>query len=87
LPLNRHPPQRLSADSGGKPILCRCTGVGLDPYRAQDFAKAEEYWRVRVTHPMIIGPSPPLVMAERAAEYREHPPSADWDGVFVKTTK
>jgi hypothetical protein len=26
-------------------------------------------------------------MAERAAEYREHPPPADWDGVFVKTTK
>ena len=57
-------------------------------YRNQGrFAEAEERWRVEVTHPTLIGPSPPLVMAERAAEYREHPPPADWDGVFVKTTK
>jgi adenylate cyclase len=61
--------------------------AALDLYRTQHFAEAEEYWRVRVTHPTIVGPSPPLVMAERAAEYREHPPPADWDGVFVKTTK
>ena len=61
--------------------------AALDLYRAQRFAEAEEYWRVRLTHPTIVGPSPPLVMAERAAEYRESPPPADWDGVFVKTTK
>jgi adenylate cyclase len=61
--------------------------AALQLYRGQRFAEAEEYWRVRLTHPTLVGPSPPLVMAERAAEYREHPPAADWDGVFVKTTK
>jgi hypothetical protein len=30
-----------------------------------------------MNHPRLIGPSPPLVMAERAAEYREHRPAAD----------
>src|ERR1051325_1221105 len=59
----------------------------LNLYRARRFAEAEEHWRVQVTHPYLVGPSPPLVMAERSAEYRENPPPADWDGVYVKTTK
>jgi hypothetical protein len=59
----------------------------LKLYRAGRFAEAEEYWRVQVTHPYLMGQSPPLVMAERSAEYRENPPPADWDGVYVKTTK
>lgn len=61
--------------------------AALERYRAGQFAEAETCWRVHVTHPYLVGPSPPLVMAERAAEYREHPPPADWDGVFVKATK
>ena len=46
---------------------------------------AEESWR-QVKHPYLVGPSPPLVMAERAAALRADPP-ADWDGVYVKTSK
>jgi len=37
--------------------------------------------------PYLVGPSPRLVMAEWAAEYRENPPPTDWGGVYVKTTK
>ncbi len=62
-------------------------GAALERYRAGRFAEAEEYWRVRVTHPYLVGASPPLGMAERAAEYRENPPPPNWDGVYVKTTK
>jgi adenylate cyclase len=58
----------------------------LELYRAGRFAEAEERWRVEVAHPTLVGPSPPLVMAERAAALRADPP-ADWDGVYVKTTK
>jgi hypothetical protein len=39
-----------------------------------------------VTHPYLVGASPPLVMADRAAALRVDPP-VDWDGVYVKTTK
>jgi adenylate cyclase len=60
--------------------------AALDLYRAGRFSEAEEGWRVRAAHPCLVGPSPPLVMAERAAGLRADPP-AKWDGVFVKTTK
>src|SRR5262249_61228896 len=49
--------------------------AALALYRAGRFAEAEERWRVKVTHPTLIGPSPPLVMAERAAALRADPPS------------
>jgi class 3 adenylate cyclase len=60
--------------------------AGLERYRAGDFAAAEQCWRGHVTHPHLAGASPPLVMAERAAALQADPP-ADWDGVYVKTTK
>ena len=61
--------------------------VALDHYRAHRFGEAEECWRQHVAHPYLKEVSPPLVMADRAAAYREAPPPADWDGVYVKTTK
>ncbi|HVH81069.1 MAG TPA: adenylate/guanylate cyclase domain-containing protein, partial [Stellaceae bacterium] len=61
--------------------------VALGYYRAGRFAEAEECWRRHVTHPYLTALSPPLVMAERAAEYRETPPPVDWDGVYIKTAK
>lgn len=60
--------------------------TALERYRAGDFAAAEQRWRGQATHPSLTGASPPLVMAERAAALRADPP-ADWDGVYVKTTK
>lgn len=58
----------------------------LERYRAGQFAEAEECWRCLVAHPYVVGASPPLIMAERAAALRANPP-AEWDGVFVKATK
>jgi adenylate cyclase/guanylate cyclase len=60
--------------------------AALEQYRAGKFAEAEECWRGHVAHPYIAEHSPPLVMAERAAALSADPP-ADWDGVYVKTTK
>ncbi len=60
--------------------------AALERYRAGDFAEAETSWRRDVTHPYLVGASPPLVMAERAATLHADPPAA-WDGVYVKTTK
>ena len=60
-------------------------GAALLCYRAGNFAGAEAGWRA-VTHPQSVGASPLLVMADRAAALRADPP-ADWDGVYVKTTK
>jgi hypothetical protein len=60
--------------------------AALERYRAGEFAEAEECWRHDVTHPYLVNASPPLVMADRAAALRVDPP-ADWDGVYVKTTK
>jgi hypothetical protein len=37
-------------------------------------------------HPDAALPPPPLVMAARCAELRAATP-ADWDGVFVRSTK
>jgi hypothetical protein len=42
-------------------------------------------WRP-VRHPYLVGPSPPPVMADRAAALRADPP-ANWDGIYVKTSK
>jgi adenylate cyclase len=59
--------------------------AALEGYRAGDFAAAEVAWR-QIEHPYLIGTSPPHVMADRAAALVADPP-ADWDGVYVKTSK
>jgi len=61
--------------------------MALELYRAGDFAAAEALWRAMpYPHPDAALPPPPLVMAARCAELRAAPP-ADWDGVFVRSTK
>ena len=59
--------------------------AALERYRAGDFAAAENAWR-GMTHPYLVGASPPLAMADRAAALRADPPT-DWDGIYVKTSK
>jgi adenylate cyclase len=61
--------------------------AALERYRAGDFAAAEEGWRERAAYPYRDGATcPALVMAARCAELKAAPP-AEWDGVFVKTSK
>jgi len=59
----------------------------LASYRAGRFAEAEILWRA-LEHPTRRGgkPSPPEVMADRAARLRDEKPQG-WDGVWVKTVK
>ena len=63
--------------------------AGLADYRAGRFAEAMRRWQ-GIEHPghaAAGAPTPPRVMAARAAEMLEDPPPAGWDGVWVKTSK
>jgi adenylate cyclase len=59
----------------------------LDAYRKGRFEEAERQWRA-LRHPFAPpdAASPATVMAERAAGFREQPPT-EWDGVWTRTTK
>ncbi len=66
-------------------------GRALGAYRRREFALAHALWQV-TAHPSATAaasaePTPPSVMAARAAEMQRDPPPADWDGVWVKTSK
>jgi adenylate cyclase len=63
--------------------------AALAHYRARRFAEAAAAWRaLPYPGPLTPGKSPPpLVMAERAENLIAEPPDADWDGVWVKTSK
>lgn len=57
---------------------------GLSCYRAQDFAAARAIFDdLAAAH----GDGPSRLYAERCAEYIEHPPPADWDGVYTAKSK
>jgi adenylate cyclase len=58
---------------------------GLAHYRDGEFSVAELCWR-RAIHPHLVGASPPLIMARRAAELQAAPPH-DWDGIYIKLSK
>ena len=62
--------------------------MGLERYRAGDFAAAEELWRCQREHPNpgATETSPPLVMAGRCARLKAAPPET-WDGVYVRVSK
>ena len=69
--------------------------TALAAYRRRDFVAAQALWQA-TAHPSAMGspqsglpsePTPPSVMAARAIEMEHEPPPADWDGVWVKTSK
>jgi class 3 adenylate cyclase len=62
--------------------------AALERYRASDFAAAQKLWRCLAQHDHRGGAarSPPWVMANRCVELAAASP-AQWDGIFVKTTK
>ena len=62
---------------------------GLAAYKAQDWDKAESAYR-RAAEIKLEALDPDGlrdVFLERIEEYRENPPPADWDGVYVATSK
>jgi adenylate cyclase len=61
--------------------------AALKLYRSGNFAAAEIAWRAIHYPRETAGPStPPQIMADRCVQLMAEPP-AEWDGVFVKTTK
>ncbi|MBF0415002.1 MAG: CHASE2 domain-containing protein [Magnetococcales bacterium] len=59
--------------------------AGLERYRARDYQQAIEHFEKALAIIPEDGPSKTYV--ERCREYLENPPAADWDGVFVFTSK
>ncbi|MEM7524137.1 MAG: adenylate/guanylate cyclase domain-containing protein [Pseudomonadota bacterium] len=62
---------------------------GIEAYRSQDWDRAEDaYSRAGAAQMKAFDPSGLRdVFHERIAEYRKAPPPADWDGVYVATSK
>jgi adenylate cyclase len=72
-----------SASSPAELLYQQQYQLGLDRYRAGDFAAAEEIWRRQDSGG---AGSPPRMMARRCAQLKAAPPPL-WDGVYIKTTK
>ncbi len=62
---------------------------GMAAYKAQDWDRAEEAYRRAAGYELDAYSPAGLVevFLERIAEYRQNPPPADWDGVYVATAK
>lgn len=58
---------------------------GLDLYKQKSFDKALAYFEKALVHDPDDGPS--KAMAGRCKELLDHPPHADWNGVFTITSK
>lgn len=61
-------------------IALAAYGEALAAYRARSFEAAAEIWGA-------IGDGPSRVMAERAQTFLNNPPSEEWNGVWVISTK
>jgi adenylate cyclase len=59
--------------------------AGLACYRAQDWDAAEAAFRDCLAN--APGDHPSQVMLERVAAFRQTPPEAGWDGVWLATGK
>lgn len=62
---------------------------GVKAYRVQDWDRAEAAYRraAEIKLPALDPSGLRDVFLERIEEYRENPPPADWDGVYVATSK
>ena len=59
--------------------------AGLSAYREQDWETAEAAFQSCLQR--VPGDRPGQVFLERIAAFRETPPPADWDGIWVATRK
>jgi tetratricopeptide (TPR) repeat protein len=65
--------------------LLKYYNKGLDLYRQRSFAEAKKYFQKCLEIVPDDGPS--QIYIERCDYFIQNPPPADWDGVFVMTTK
>jgi adenylate cyclase len=60
-------------------------GEGLELYRAQKWDEAAAKFKKCVEMEAHDGPA--TIFVERCHKLKDHPPAADWDGVYVMKTK
>ena len=65
--------------------LVQAYEVALALYRKQDWDEAEAAFRACLE--AVLADRPSQVMLDRIAAFRESPPEADWDGVWVAVSK
>jgi hypothetical protein len=58
---------------------------GLDLYRSRHFQEARDFFKKCLE--IVPGDGPSQIYIERCDVFIKTPPPADWDGVFVMTTK
>ncbi len=78
------------------PATLECLGIysqGIERYLAQDWDGAVQYFTQSATlelhqpHVRGVETNPSHVLINRCAYMKEHPPAADWDGVYVMKEK
>lgn len=95
LPVGVHEVVGLRADLDAKTLECLALHAqAIAKYQAQDFAGAialfEQSAKLEPHQPnkaLAIESNPSLIMIERCHYMQEHPPGANWDGVFVMKEK
>jgi adenylate cyclase len=95
LPVGVHEIVGLKEDVSAETHLCLALHAqGVERYHAQDWAGAIDFFersaKLELHQPsksLAIESNPSLIMIERCAYMREHPPGANWDGVFVMKEK
>ena len=68
-----------------KEEILRLYDAGLEAYKKRKWDEAIDYFDKALKVDPNDGPS--KVYLERARQYKQTPPSDDWDGVFIMTTK
>lgn len=58
---------------------------GLELYRGRQFQEAKTLFKK--CQELVPGDGPSEIYIERCDHFIQNPPPADWDGVFVMTTK
>ncbi len=65
--------------------MLRYYNKGLELYRQRQFSESKELFNKCLE--IIPNDGPSRIYVERCEAFIKNPPPADWDGVFVMTTK
>ncbi len=68
-----------------KTEMLKFYGQALELYRGRKFAEARQAFQKCLE--LVPGDGPSQIYVERCDVFIQNPPPADWDGVFVMTTK
>jgi adenylate cyclase len=68
-----------------KEEMLKCYNTGLAAYKQRKWDEAIKSFDMALQ--LVPNDGPSALYLERATNYKQNPPPADWDGVFVMTTK